>query len=314
MQATVVITTKNRREDLLKAVASVLFQTARPEVLVIDDGSIDGTSEAVAREFPSVRLHRSEQSLGYIPQRNRGAEMARNPIVFSIDDDAVFSSPLVVEQTLREFENLQIGAVAIPFIDVNRSSAVMQKAPRADSIFAAYSFIGTAHALRREVFLRLGGYRDALVHQGEEEDYSIRMLNGGWITRCGNADPIHHFESPRRSWWRMDYYGPRNKILFAWQNVPWPHFAAHASASTALMAGHTFVPSRLLTRLQGIAAAYRLMCTGKIPRDPVRPETYRLARELKKRGAVALDEIAGRLSAAPAPVIKNDHCVATTVS
>ena len=168
MQATVVITTKNRREDLLKAVASVLFQTARPEVLVIDDGSIDGTSEAVAREFPSVRLHRSEQSLGYIAQRNRGAEMARNPIVFSIDDDAVFSSPLVVEQTLREFENLQIGAVAIPFIDVNRSSAVMQKAPRADSIFAAYSFIGTAHALRREVFLRLGGYRDALVHQGEE--------------------------------------------------------------------------------------------------------------------------------------------------
>ena len=49
MQATVVITTKNRREDLLKAVASAWSQTARPEVLVIDDGSTDGTSEAVAR-------------------------------------------------------------------------------------------------------------------------------------------------------------------------------------------------------------------------------------------------------------------------
>jgi glycosyltransferase involved in cell wall biosynthesis len=314
MQATVVITTKNRREDLLKAVASALSQTARPEVLVIDDGSTDGTSEAVASEFPSARLYRSEQSLGYIAQRNRGAEMARNPIVFSIDDDAVFSTPAVVEQTLREFDHPQIGAVAIPFIDVNRSTAVMQKAPRTESIFAAYSFIGTAHALRRDVFLRLGGYRDTLVHQGEEEDYSIRMLDAGWITRCGNADPIHHFESPRRSWSRMDYYGPRNKILFAWQNVPAPYFSAHVLLSTALLAGHTLAPSRVLTRLRGIACAYQLISARKFPRNPVRPETYKLARQLKQRGAISLDEIVSRLSAPRALFVKNDHCVATTIS
>lgn len=314
MQATVVITTKNRREDLLKAVASAWSQTARPEVLVIDDGSTDGTSETVAREFPSVRLHRSEQSLGLIAQRNRGARMARNPILFSMDDDAVFSTPFVVEQTLRDFDHPQIGAVAIPFIDVNRSRAVRQKAPRPDSIFAAYTFIGTAHALRRDVFLRLNGYRDALIHQGEEEDYSIRMMNAGWITRCGNADPIHHFESPRRSWSRMDYYGARNKILFVWQNVPWPYFPAHALLTTALMASHTFAPPRVLTRLRGIAAAYQLICTRKFPRNPVRPETYSLAQELKQRRAVALDEMINRLSVPPAPIVKNDHRIITTVS
>src|SRR5580658_1315369 len=171
MRATIVITSRNRRQDLIKAVASALAQTAQPEVLVIDDGSTDGTAEAVAREFPGVRLHRCEASAGYIVQRNLGARLAKTPFVFSIDDDAVFSSSAVIEQTLREFDNPRVGAVAIPFVDINRSPAVKQQAPGMNGVYASYGFIGTAHALRRDVFLALGGYRELLIHQGEEEDY-----------------------------------------------------------------------------------------------------------------------------------------------
>lgn len=294
MPATIVITTKNRRDDLRKAVASALAQTARPEVLVVDDGSTDGTSEMIAREFPSVRLNRSEKSLGLIVQRNRAAQMAGNSIVFSIDDDAVFSTPSVVEHTLREFDHPEVGAVAIPFADVNRSPEIHQRAPRAGTVFAAYSFIGTAHALRRDVFLKLDGYRDLLVHQGEEEDYCLRMLDAGWITRCGTADPIHHFESPRRDWSRMDYYGARNKILYAWQNVPWPYLPAHLLCTTALTLMHSRKPRRMFTRLRGVAAGYSLF--GRTRRAPVLLEIYRLSRELKRRGAVPLDEIKHRLT------------------
>jgi len=71
----------------------------------MDDGSTDDTRAAVLRSFPAVGLHCSEKSLGYIVQRNRAAHFAKNPIIFSIDDDAVFSTPSVVENTLREFEH-----------------------------------------------------------------------------------------------------------------------------------------------------------------------------------------------------------------
>jgi len=299
MCATVVITTKNRRQDLVKAVASALAQTAHPEVLVIDDGSTDGTAELVAQDFPSVRLHRSEKSLGLIVQRNHAARLASHPILISIDDDAVFSTPMVVEATLREFTDPQIGAVAIPFIDVNHGPMVRQKAPSADGVFALYTFIGTAHALRRDLFLKLGGYREFLFHQGEEEDYCLRMLNAGYITRAGNADPIHHFESPRRSWARMDYYGARNKILFAWHNVPLRNLPVHLAATTLMTTTYSLKPQRLARRLRGVAAAYAAIIAGRISRQPVTGKSYKFSRQLKHQGPLTLDKIAAQL---PDPV------------
>jgi glycosyltransferase involved in cell wall biosynthesis len=294
--ATVVITTKNRVDDLRKAVASALVQTANPEIIVMDDGSTDGTAEVMRREFPQVRLHRSEFSLGYIAQRNRATRLASSPIIFSIDDDAIFSGPNVIEQTLREFNDPRIGAVAIPFVDVNTSPVVRQKAPEPIGTYATYSFIGTAHALRRDLFLALSGYREILVHQSEEEDYCIRMLNDGYITKCGNADPIHHFESPRRSWERMDFYGARNKILYAWHNIPGSAAAIQLGGRTAKALTFSLKPRRMWTRFRGLCSGFRLLATGAVTRQPVSRAVYHLSQELKRRGAIPSEEIFNRLA------------------
>ncbi len=293
--ATIAITTKNRKEDLVKSLASVMRQSIPVEVLVIDDGSSDGTSEMVRHQFPQVQLHRFETSSGLIVQRNRAAAMAKSPIIFSLDDDAIFSSPFVVEQTLREFDDPRVGAVAIPFVDVNTSPEIKQKAPDANGIYATYSYIGTAHALRQDLFLRFGGYREFLIHQSEEEDYSIRLLNAGYVVRCGLSDPIHHFESPRRSWARMDFHGARNKVMYAWNNVPFPYFPMHLAVTTFMTSIQARQPGRALTRWRGVADAYARCLTGRADRRPVTPAVYRLSRLLKSRGAVPIREIESRL-------------------
>src|ERR1700722_5120155 len=152
LSATVVITTRNRKRSLRTALQSVLIQTANPEILVIDDCSGDGTSEMVRAEFPSVKLDRSEKALGLIVQRNRGAQLASGEIIFSIDDDAAFSSPRVVEQTLAEFDHPCIGAVEIPFINVNQEKSPERRGKSDKStngVLCGYAYIGTAHALRR---------------------------------------------------------------------------------------------------------------------------------------------------------------------
>ncbi len=289
-KATVLITTKNRCDDLRNAIKSALCQSARPEVLVVDDGSTDNTANMVRQEFPDVKLHVSENSKGYIFQRNFGARIASGEIIFSMDDDAVFSGPLIVEQTLKDFDNPIIGAVAIPYIDINKSPRINDLSPSNELIYAAYSYIGTSHAIRRDIFQSLGGYRELLIHQSEEEDLCIRMLNSGHIVRCGRSDPIHHFESPRRSFSRMDFYGARNKVLYAWNNVPFPYFPFHLALTTFLTSIQNHQPNRAFTRWRGVWDAYSLCLSNKADRRPVSSSVYRLSRKLKKKGPLPIHD------------------------
>ncbi len=290
-QASVVITTKNRKHDLRQALQSTFAQSIPVEVLVVDDGSTDGTASMVREEFPDARLDRSERSCGYIVARNRAAQLATTPFIFSIDDDAVFSTRQIIEQTLTEFENPRVGAVAIPYIEPNKSSQIHQSRPSGSGVFVTDVFIGTAHALRRDTFLRLGGYRECLVHQGEESDYCLRLLNAGFVTLLGRSDPIHHFESPLRDLRRMDLHGRRNDVLFAWHNVPMPYFPLHlaATSSNGLMSGVKV--GRPFRMLRGTLRGYGACMKRWKHRQPVDAAIYRLSRRLKKGGPLELAEI-----------------------
>src|SRR5262249_45469222 len=155
-------------------------------------------ADMVRSEFPSARLITHPNSLGYVVRRNQGVAAAACGIVVSIDDDATLASPRITSQTLTLFDSAEVGAVAIPYANVKRSDEIHQLAPDSHRRYATDTYIGAAHALRRDVFLNIGGYREQLVHQGEEADYCIRMLAAGFLVRLGYGDHIHHFESPRR--------------------------------------------------------------------------------------------------------------------
>ena len=300
LRATIVITTKNRKSELVTALRSAVLQVPKVEVIVIDDGSTDGTAEMVRAEFPEVIVRRHDTSLGYIVRRNEGAAMATGDVVVSIDDDAEFTAPDTVAMTLSEFSNPSIGAVAIPYIDVRKSDRVHQKAPEPSAIWIAYSYIGTAHAVRKDIFLAVGGYREDLVHQGEEMDFCARMLDAGYFVRVGNARPIHHHESERRDFSRMDRYGTRNAILFAWHNCPTVALPAQLAGTTVRVLLWTLDPSRFRIRASAVIESFQEMF--RRPRRPVRFATYRLFRRLKRGGQHRLDSNAMAVVSRPAEV------------
>jgi glycosyltransferase involved in cell wall biosynthesis len=294
-RATVVITTKDRKEELREALRLVLAQTEPVEVLVIDDGSQDGSCEMVRSEFPQVRVERSESSLGLIAQRTRAASLASAPILISIDDDARLVSPHTLAQTLRDFDHARIGAVAIPFVDVRTTTTVRQVAPERDGRWVVSSYIGTAHAVRRDVFLELGGYRAGLIQMGEEPDFCLRMLDAGYVTRLGRADKLHHLESPKRNLPRIVALGRRNDLLHGFWNVPMPYLAGRLAKVTLHSLWFAVAWRQPRAVLRGLLRGYREGIRQMRARHPVARATYRLDHDIRKRGPLRLEEAEPRL-------------------
>src|SRR5262249_17468292 len=154
---------------------------------------------------------------------------------------------------------------------------MLQTAPNDCGIWVADCFRGTAHAVRRDIFLELGGYRPQLVHLGEELDFCIRLLEAGLVVRLGRGDHIIHYEAPTRNWSRIEYYGRRNDILFVWHNVPWRFLSQHLIGTT-LNGVHWAVATRSTVMARGILAGYGGLTRLWNERAPVSVPAYRLHR------------------------------------
>jgi glycosyltransferase involved in cell wall biosynthesis len=88
LQVSVVIPVYNRCETIGRAIRSVVSQTHSPaEVIVVDDGSTDGTPARVRREFGDVVLVRNAENRGVSHARNRGIESASSEWVALLDSD-----------------------------------------------------------------------------------------------------------------------------------------------------------------------------------------------------------------------------------
>ncbi len=98
---TVITLTWNRRELLAESLESALSQTAGDiEVLVIDDGSDDGTAEFIhARNHPAVRYFRFTHSGRVSKLRNLGIENAQGEYIAFLDSDDLWT-PLTLESLL----------------------------------------------------------------------------------------------------------------------------------------------------------------------------------------------------------------------
>src|ERR1035438_8408874 len=106
MRISVIIPAHNTEDYIGKAIESCLSQIYSPaEIIVVDDGSTDGTP-AKAESFPSpVRVIRLPKNLGVSAARNRGAESARGDWLALVDSDDWVLPELFERQRRCALEN-----------------------------------------------------------------------------------------------------------------------------------------------------------------------------------------------------------------
>jgi len=104
----VVIPTYNRRQTIGRSIDSILNQTLFPsEIIVVDDGSTDGTSDYIQSNFPSIILLQ-QPNKGVSSARNMGIRSSNSDWVALLDSDDEWFSQKLEKQVMTLSQNLDI--------------------------------------------------------------------------------------------------------------------------------------------------------------------------------------------------------------
>ncbi|MBT4665362.1 MAG: glycosyltransferase [Opitutae bacterium] len=190
-KVSVIIPTYDRIETLPRSLNSVFKQTFSDwELIVVDDGSTDGTDEMVLRDYSSVRLHRQENK-GVSSARNAGVALASGEwIAFLDSDDAWFPeklerqlSSLATEHELRLSHTDEIW--------IRNGRRVNQPKEYAKSGGHLYRrclrlccICPSSVLIRKDFFEELGGFDEAFPAC---EDYDL------WL-RITAREPVHYLD------------------------------------------------------------------------------------------------------------------------
>ncbi|MGY1822120.1 glycosyltransferase family 2 protein [Geodermatophilus sp. SYSU D00079] len=224
----VVVITHQRRGEVLQALARLRALPEQPHVVVVDNGSTDGTAAAVAERFPEVELVASPENLGAVG-RNVGVARVSTPYVAFCDDDtwwdpgslraaadALDAHPRLAVVTARIL--VEPGGREDPIVPELRDSPVRG----ADWLPgpALGSFLAGASVLRREAFDEVGGFCERLWLGGEEELMAGDLAARGWELCYLPELTVHHQASTARDPHKRRRDGIRNTLWTTWLRRP----------------------------------------------------------------------------------------------
>jgi GT2 family glycosyltransferase len=224
----VVIITYQRRDEALGAVERLTALPEQPPIVLVDNGSADGTADAVREKFPQVDVLALTWNAGAVG-RNLGVERLPTPYVAFCDDD-----------TWWEPGSLTAAADALdahPGLAVVNARIVVEPGGHDDPIVAELrdspvpgpawlpgpalgSFLAGASVVRREAFQAVGGFSSRLWLGGEEELLATDLLSAGWELCYLEKLVVHHAASPVRDATRRRRDGLRNTLWFTWLRRP----------------------------------------------------------------------------------------------
>lgn len=166
MKTTIIIPSYNQQDYLPDAIESALAQTAKCEVVVIDDGSTDSSLE-IAKKYPVKVI--SQVNKGLASARNTGIMNATTEFILPLDADDVLQDNCV--ETLEHFigEN-DVAAPSFKNFGADDSLITLMPNPQWQD-FVEANRIGYCALIQRSSLLEVGGYSPRMTFG--YEDYAL---------------------------------------------------------------------------------------------------------------------------------------------
>ncbi len=201
------------------------------EVIVVDNASRDGSPEMVASEFPSVRLIRNAQNVGFGRANNQGMAVARGRWFLLLNSDAELIDESVAklfrriagERTLGvahcrlvspdgslQYTTYRFPSVRLALLDTLGLSKLGPKRLR-EGLLGGYweqteerevdAVAGAFMLVRREVFEESRGFDESIFMYGEDVEWCQRINASGWrITYFPDATVLHQNHASTEKW------------------------------------------------------------------------------------------------------------------
>ncbi len=237
MKVSIVIPNHNGEALIRKNLPCVIEASNGSEVIVVDDGSTDGSLDLLKRKFGQVRIIAKPHQEGFASAVNRGVAGARGDVVVLLNTDVRpekeflpalikhFSDPRVFAVGCLE-KSIEEGGIVLR----GRGEAVWKKGfyihRRGEVTLPTTAWVsGGSGAFRKSIWEKLGGM-DRMYNPfyWEDIDLSYRALKAGYALRFEPKSVVVHEHAKgtiqerytRAFVARVAY---RNQFLFIWKNV-----------------------------------------------------------------------------------------------
>jgi GT2 family glycosyltransferase len=241
----VVIATRNRATELLGTLARLDALHEQLPIVVVDNGSTDGTAELVRTNYPGVRVVGLRRNRGGAA-RTVGARLVDSPYVAFSDDDSWWAPGALrrAVDVLNRHPRLAVLAARVLVGPDQRLDPVCDQMahsplPSADDLPgpSVLGFIACGAVVRRTAFLEVGGFDVRLGVGGEEELLSVDLATRGWGLAYVEEVVAYHHPSPTRDPSGRRRIQVRNALWSAWLRRPLGG-AARRTAHLAALAMH----------------------------------------------------------------------------
>lgn len=210
IEASIIIPTYNRKNILKRSLGYLFEQTypaAKYEIIVVDDGSVDGTAEMIKTLRPpcSLRYFRQDNR-GPAAARNLGIKNAKGRIIIFLDDD-IFATSCLIEEHMSyhdRFSNVFVTGHTLLLPELIKSSLFLRCARKrherlpwnsANPVFSEF-LIGNS-SVKKENFLDIGPLDKTLGKYGWEDiEWGYRAHKRGLQLKFNKNAIAHHYKNP----------------------------------------------------------------------------------------------------------------------
>jgi GT2 family glycosyltransferase len=276
----VVIVNWNGRHYLETCLASLAAQSyPATEIILVDNGSTDGSVAWVAEYHPFVRLICNERNLGFAAGNNQGLRAANGTYVALLNND-VWAEPGWLAALVAAAAPPCVGSVASLMLFADRPQVINSAgvcvdwcgvswdraggealADQPQEVTPVFGASGGAALYRREMLLALGGLNDSYFMYLEDVDLAWRARWAGWEAVLAPKARVRHVHSGSSGQGSAlkTYYLARNKIHLLLTNYPWPFlwfFAPLLWLYDMLSLANSLLGERTLAGLRGRLAGW----------------------------------------------------------